>query len=79
MDPYEIQQSYWSPIEPTALTLSSVKTIADALVNADEPLIVTGFSGRDVRAPAQLVLLATTIRGLRVFDAGGSDMSFPGM
>lgn len=78
LDSYQINQQYWAPIEPAALTSSAVRTIADALVTADEPLIVTGFSGRDKQAPHELVKLANTIKGLRVFDAGGSDMSFPG-
>ncbi|KAH7201143.1 acetolactate synthase [Fusarium oxysporum] len=77
LDPYQIKQQYWAPIEPAALTSSAVRTIADALVTADEPLIVTGFTGRDKQAPHELVKLANTIKGLRVLDAGGSDMSFP--
>ncbi|KAH7118055.1 thiamine pyrophosphate enzyme, N-terminal TPP binding domain-containing protein [Dactylonectria estremocensis] len=75
--PYQINQNFWSPVDQVALSSTAVQTIADALVNAREPLVVTGYSGRDVRAPAELVNLANTVKGLRVFDAGGSDMCFP--
>ncbi|RSL54657.1 hypothetical protein CEP53_007364 [Fusarium sp. AF-6] len=77
LDPYDIDQQYWSPIGKIALHSDAVRTIADALINAEEPLVVTGFSGRDTRAPVELVKLATTVKGLRVFDTGGSDMCFP--
>lgn len=70
MKPYGIDQQYWSPIDRVALNSDAVKLIADALVNAQEPLVVTAFSGRDPRVPGELVKLANTIKGLRVFDHG---------
>jgi thiamine pyrophosphate-dependent acetolactate synthase large subunit-like protein len=78
MDPYHIDQEHWSPIEPAALTSRAVEEIVEAIASAEKPLIVTGFSGKDLRAPAELVKLANSIKGLRVFDAGGSEMCFPG-
>ncbi|KAF2014126.1 thiamine diphosphate-binding protein [Aaosphaeria arxii CBS 175.79] len=77
LTPYALDQQYWSPIEPAALSSSGVKTIAEALVNAQEPLIVTGFSGRNHAAVDELVKLADNVKGLRVLDTGGSDMCFP--
>ncbi|KAF9875485.1 thiamine pyrophosphate enzyme [Colletotrichum karsti] len=77
MAPYSIGNRYWSPVEPAALHPSSVETISTALVHAEEPLVVTGYCGRDTRVPGELVKLATSIKGLRVFDAGGSEMCFP--
>ncbi|KEZ40253.1 hypothetical protein SAPIO_CDS8728 [Scedosporium apiospermum] len=65
------------PIDRVALTPSAVDTIAQALIHASEPLVVTDFTGKDIRAQAELVKLATAVKGLRVFGAGGSEMSFP--
>jgi len=77
IEPYTLNQELWEPVEPTALPMSGVKRIADALINANEPLIVTGYSGRNHQCPEQLVKLADTISNLRVLDTGGSDMCFP--
>jgi thiamine pyrophosphate-dependent acetolactate synthase large subunit-like protein len=74
---YQLEQAHWNPVEPTALTESAVKTISEALVGAKEPLIVTGYSGRNHAAVGALVKLADTVKGLRVLDTGGSDMCFP--
>lgn len=51
--------------------------IAEALVEAKEPLLITGYSGRNHAAPGELVKLAETVKGLRVLDTGASDMCFP--
>ncbi|KAK8188058.1 thiamine pyrophosphate enzyme, N-terminal TPP binding domain-containing protein [Phyllosticta capitalensis] len=75
--PYSLNQEYWNPVEPSALPPSGVKAIAEALANASEPLVITGYSGRNHEAVGELVKLADKIRGLRVLDTGGSDMSFP--
>ncbi|RHZ66781.1 uncharacterized protein CDV56_109431 [Aspergillus thermomutatus] len=77
LEPYSIDQQYWRPIEPAALNDAGVKAISTALVHAKEPLVVTGYSGKDTRTPLQLVQLANSVKGLRVFDAGGSEMCFP--
>jgi len=78
LTPYKLEQTYWNPVEPAALSPIAVKTISEALVNAQEPLVVTGYSGRNHDAVAELVELADNIKGLRVLDTGGSDMCFPG-
>ncbi|KIW02208.1 uncharacterized protein PV09_06364 [Verruconis gallopava] len=77
IEPYTLDQKYWEPVEPPALPLSGVKKIAEALVNAKEPLLITGYSGRNHDVPPLLVKLADTVKGLRVLDTGGSDMNFP--
>jgi thiamine pyrophosphate-dependent acetolactate synthase large subunit-like protein len=79
LTPYKLQQEYWHPVEPAALPRSGVKTIAEALVNAQEPLVIVGYSGRNHAAVPELVQLADSVKGLRVLDTGGSDMCFPGM
>ncbi|RMZ71924.1 acetolactate synthase [Pyrenophora seminiperda CCB06] len=77
LTPYKLQMDYWQPVEPAALPPSGVKTIAEALVHAQEPLVITGYSGRNHDAVPELVRLADNVKGLRVLDTGGSDMCFP--
>ena len=75
--PYQLNQSFWSPIEPAALPQQGVELISKALVDAEEPLIITAYSGRNHKCPAELVRLANMVKGLRVLDTGGCDMCFP--
>jgi thiamine pyrophosphate-dependent acetolactate synthase large subunit-like protein len=77
IEPYSVKQEYWEPVEQPALPSSGVKKIAEALANAQEPLLITGYSGRNHKVPPLLVELANTVKGLRVLDTGGSDMNFP--
>ena len=79
LEPYSLEQAYWHPVEPSALPQDAVKAIAEALVEAQEPLLITGYSGRNHAAVGELVKLADTVKGLRILDTGGSDMCFPGM
>lgn len=77
LEPYTLQQKFWSPIETCALPPQGVERISSALVYAKEPLVVTGYSGRNHKCPAELVKLTETVKGLRVVDTGGSDMCYP--
>ena len=75
--PYEIRQSEWEPVELGGLPSKAVREIAEALAGAKEPLLITGYAGRNQEIPGILVELANTVKGLRVLDTGGSDMCFP--
>lgn len=77
IEPYEIKQDQWDPVQLGALPSSAVKEIAEALAGAKEPLVITGYGGRNHAVPPALVELANTVKGLRVLDTGGSDMCFP--
>ncbi|KAI6782503.1 Benzoylformate decarboxylase-like protein [Emericellopsis cladophorae] len=77
MEPYTIQQDHWRPVEMGALPGTAALTIAQALASASRPLVITGYSGRNLACPAQLVALADAIPALQVLDGAGSDMSFP--
>lgn len=77
IDPYSLNQAFWTPVEPTALSSSQAASIAKLLVEAKNPLVVTGYSGRNHAAVGALVNLANTVRGLRVLETGGSDLCFP--
>lgn len=72
-----LNQEQWVPIGPSALPADAMEDIATALVRAERPLIITGYSGRDRRILELLVALADLIPGIRVHDTGGSDMCFP--
>ena len=77
IEKYSLEQDQWGPIGPSALPSEAVRDISTALVQAERPLIITGYSGRDRRTPELLVALANIIPGIRVHDTGGSDMCFP--
>ena len=77
LEPYQLASDQWGPVGPGALSGDQVKYIAEALVAAKEPLLVTGYSGRNQAAVGELIKLANTVKGLRILDTGGSDMSFP--
>jgi thiamine pyrophosphate-dependent acetolactate synthase large subunit-like protein len=73
----ELKKEVWGPVGPAALPGDAVEIIARALVGAQKPLVITGYSGRDRRSPGVLVQLADLLGGLRVHDTGGSDVCFP--
>lgn len=77
IEPYSLHQEQWVSIGPAALPFDAVRDISMALVEAERPLIITGYSGRDRRNPGLLVALANLIPGIRVHDTGGSDVCFP--
>lgn len=75
--PYTLNQDQWKPVELGGLPAAAARDIADALAAAEQPLLITGYAGRNHAVPGALVELANTVRGLRVLDTGGSDMCFP--
>jgi thiamine pyrophosphate-dependent acetolactate synthase large subunit-like protein len=77
LEPYELDQSVWHRVAPAALPQEAIETIAQQLVAAKEPLLIVGYTGRNVEAVTEAVALANAVRGLRVLDTGGSDMCFP--
>lgn len=77
IEPYSLKQEQWKPVELGGLSKSAVAKISEALAGAKDPLLITGYSGRNHEVPGALVELANTVKGLRVLDTGGSDMCFP--
>ena len=74
---YSLKVEQWRPVGAGALSEDALETIAKALVDADEPLLITGYAGRNHAAVDELVRLTEVVKGMRVLDTGGSDMSFP--
>jgi thiamine pyrophosphate-dependent acetolactate synthase large subunit-like protein len=77
IEPYRIVQDQWAPITTGALPGGAVADIASALVHAEKPLVIVGFVGRNHKSIPDLVKLADLVKGLRVYDSGMCDMSFP--
>lgn len=77
MTPYDIPQDQWGTVMLGGLPVQEAERIAVALATATNPLIVTGYSGHNRRMPDALVEMADIVKGLRVLDSGGCEMSFP--
>ncbi|KIW32595.1 uncharacterized protein PV07_04125 [Cladophialophora immunda] len=75
--PPRLEPKFWKPIGPAALPDEAVQEISEALVSSKDPLIITGYTGRNEKAPSELVKLADAIPGLRVLDTSMGDMCFP--
>ena len=75
--PYQLPGELWGPCGPAALPENAIHSIATELVNAKEPLVITGYSGRNHNAVEALTGLASAVKGLRVLDTGICDMCFP--
>lgn len=77
IEPYEIDQAFWNPIELGGLRSGQAKLIAEALVGAEQPLVIAGYGGRNHASVPALVELANTVKGMRVLETAGSDLCFP--
>jgi thiamine pyrophosphate-dependent acetolactate synthase large subunit-like protein len=77
IEPYSLHKEQWVPIGPAALPSDAVRDVSTAVVEAERPLIITGYSGRDRPSPDLLVALVNLIPGIRVHDTCGSDVCFP--
>ncbi|QKX58212.1 uncharacterized protein TRUGW13939_05333, partial [Talaromyces rugulosus] len=77
IEPYTLDQRQWVPVTGAALPANAVEMIANELVDAKEPLAIVGYNGRNAQSVKELVTLADTVKGLRVLDTAGSEMSFP--
>ncbi|KAE8391194.1 putative thiamine pyrophosphate enzyme [Aspergillus alliaceus] len=62
-----------SPIVPSALPEPEVELIAKSLINAERPLVITGYLGRNPRAPPLLAELCDKLP-ISVIETVGSDM-----
>lgn len=74
--PYNLNTAHWDPVEPSGIPENAVSKIADALQNAENPLVVTCYLGRNGRAVDELVKLSSRVP-IRVLDTGASDLCFP--
>ncbi|BCS28480.1 uncharacterized protein APUU_70050S [Aspergillus puulaauensis] len=77
IEPTTLNPEHWGPCGASALPALDVQLLAEELVHAKQPLVITGYSGRNHNSVAALVDLANTVKGLQVLDTGGCDMCFP--
>jgi thiamine pyrophosphate-dependent acetolactate synthase large subunit-like protein len=77
ISPYSLDQTVWEAVSPTALPLEAMELIVSILADAEKPLIIVGYSGRNHATVSELVRLTEIIPGIRVLDALGSDVCFP--
>jgi len=77
IEEYDVDQTVWTAIEPTALPALGVERIVSLLANAEQAVIIVGYTGRNHTTVPELVQLAESIPGVRVIDALGSDVCFP--
>ena len=77
INPYTLRTQRWKGVGAGALPDDAVHAIASDLVNATEPLVIVGYTGRNHAAVGALTQLADLVPGVRVLDTGGSDLCFP--
>ncbi|KAF7552065.1 hypothetical protein G7Z17_g4586 [Cylindrodendrum hubeiense] len=75
--PYHLDQDVWGSVSPTGLPTDALDTIVSMLADADSPLIIVGYTGRNHATVPELVKLVEAIPGTKVLDALGSDVCFP--
>ncbi|KAF5683416.1 benzoylformate decarboxylase [Fusarium denticulatum] len=74
---YSLKQEEWQPVVPAAIPQPELEIIIKTLAEAESPLILVGYSGRNPSTVPELVTLVESIPGVRVLDAMGSSLSFP--
>lgn len=59
------------------LSANAVELVADALIKAEAPLVITGYLGRNHQAVKNLIGLVDIVKGTRVFDSEIREVCFP--
>lgn len=77
IEPYQIVQEQWALVTNCSLPETAVEAIANALIQAEKPLVIVGYTGRHQESVPELVRLAEQVKGLKVYDAGTTELSFP--
>ncbi|KAK6209207.1 hypothetical protein LQW54_006527 [Pestalotiopsis sp. IQ-011] len=64
IEPYQIQEKFWGPMQLGGLTEDQLRIVTRTLSSAQEPLVVTGYSGRHPDVAPLLEQLANKIPAL---------------
>ncbi|MCD1643393.1 thiamine pyrophosphate-requiring protein [Aurantimonas coralicida] len=75
-EPVTIDPGQWGPLAPAALPEAAVETILDAIANAERPLVVTSYVGRNPEAVPELVRFCERL-GIGVLESVPNAMNFP--
>lgn len=76
VEPVKIDTAAWKPIQPCALPAEGVSAILEAIADAEKPIVVTSFAGRNPDAVAELVRFCERL-GVGVLESVPSAMNFP--
>ena len=69
-------RSHWQPVAPAALPVEAAAALAAALSQAEAPLVVTSFAGRNTKAVGELVALCDRL-GFGVLESAPNYVNFP--
>lgn len=75
-EPVTIDPGQWGPLAPAALPEAAVGTILDAVAEAERPLVVTSYVGRNPEAVPELVRFCERL-GIGVLESVPNAMNFP--
>ncbi|CAO1603703.1 hypothetical protein XANCAGTX0491_007284 [Xanthoria calcicola] len=77
IQPYHTVQEQWAPVITGCLPENAVLEITEALIEAENPLVVVGFTGRCQKSVHELIELADRIQGLRYTTRAALSFPFP--
>lgn len=66
IEPYSVNQAFWTPNQLGTLGPHQLEFVAKTLVEAETPLLITGYTGRAHEGVNALLDLSNAVRGLRV-------------
>ena len=61
VEPVQIVKKHWQPIAAAGLSPDSTEEIAEALISAKSPCVITSYVGRQPEAVSELVTLAESL------------------
>jgi acetolactate synthase I/II/III large subunit len=72
----KVNSALWEPIRPSALPDEGVREIVNGLINANDPLIITSYLGRNPKAVNELIELSERL-SIPVIESVPNYMNFP--
>lgn len=72
----KIDTNLWQPISPQAISPEQIETFVDKLKKAKKPLIVTSYSGRNVKTVDELIKLSEKL-AIPVIESVPNYLNFP--
>jgi acetolactate synthase-1/2/3 large subunit len=77
VEPVSLQANSWEPLAPSAVPAEMIREMADELLQAKKPLIVTSYLGRNAQAVSELVKLSERL-AVPVLETSPNYVNFPG-
>jgi acetolactate synthase-1/2/3 large subunit len=76
IEPITADHRGWKPLSPSAIAPNEIAKIAEDLLNAERPLIVTSYLGRNTEAVSELVKLSERL-AIPVLESVPNYVNFP--